>query len=148
MKIFPLNLPRSIGALASWSTVSVLLLPVMIITFLIRAPAYAPLHDAPLTFLGEDPISALGIMSFALVCTQVALSNFLSQRNQSVSGWRATTFVSTLISWSISMAFAFIGYLSFGKDVQSNIFSNFPAEDNVINVGRLALGVSMILTVP
>ncbi|CAO3654565.1 unnamed protein product [Mucor hiemalis] len=146
--IFPLNLFRSIGALARWSAFSVLLLPVMIISVLIRAPAYAREHDAPMIEVGRDPIAAMGIMSFAFVCSQVAFSNYLSQRNQTLNGWKLTSFLSTVMSWSISISFAAIGYLCFGKDVSSNIFSNFPADDNVINVGRLALGVSMVLTVP
>ncbi|OBZ88437.1 putative sodium-coupled neutral amino acid transporter 11 [Choanephora cucurbitarum] len=146
--IFPLNLFRSIGALAKWSAFSVLLLPVMIISVLIRAPAYAPYHDAPLFEVGKDPIAAMGIMSFAFVCTQVAFSNYLSQKNQSLPSWKASSAISTLLSWTISILFAAIGYLSFGKDVTSNIFSCFPADDPVINVGRLALGLSMILTVP
>ncbi|KAI8146116.1 transmembrane amino acid transporter protein-domain-containing protein [Fennellomyces sp. T-0311] len=146
--IFPLNLPRSIGALASWSTVSVMLLPVMIISVLIRAPAYSKVHEAPLSMWGTDPVSAVGIMSFALVCSQVSFNNYLSQRNQSSTAWGCTSGLSTFISWSISILFAIIGYLSFGVDVKSNIFANFPDDDNVINVGRLALGLSMVLTVP
>ncbi|KAI9494094.1 transmembrane amino acid transporter protein-domain-containing protein [Zychaea mexicana] len=146
--IFPLNLPRSIGALASWSTVSVLLLPVMILSVLIRAPAYSKLHEAPLTMWGTDPVSAIGIMSFALVCSQVAFNNYLSQRNQSSTAWGCTSGLSVFLSWCVSITFAIIGYLSFGKDVESNIFANFPENDNVINVGRLSLGLSMVLTVP
>ncbi|KAG1239862.1 hypothetical protein G6F68_018220 [Rhizopus microsporus] len=40
--IFPLSLSRSIGSLAKWSIISVLCLPVILLTILIRAPAYAP----------------------------------------------------------------------------------------------------------
>jgi sodium-coupled neutral amino acid transporter 11 len=120
----------------------------MLIAVLIRAPAYSKEHEAPMIEIGRDPIGAMGIMSFAFVCSQVAFSNYLSQKNQSLTGWTLTSFVSTLLSWSISISFAAIGYLSFGKDVSSNIFSNFPADDNIINVGRLALGLSMVLTVP
>ncbi|KAG0735702.1 hypothetical protein G6F16_008634 [Rhizopus arrhizus] len=148
IKIFPLNLFRSIGALAKWSIFAVLLLPVMILAVLIRAPVYAPDHDAPLFKIGKDPIGAMGIMSFAFVCTQVAFSNYLSQKNQSMSAWKLTSGLSTGMSWSISILFAVIGYLSFGQDVSSNIFSNFPADDNIVNIGRLSLGVSIILTVP
>ncbi|ORE02810.1 hypothetical protein BCV72DRAFT_42254 [Rhizopus microsporus var. microsporus] len=146
--IFPLNLFRSIGALAKWSAFAVLLLPIMILSVLIRAPAYAPDHEAPIFRLGKDPIAAAGIMSFAFVCSQVAFSNYLSQKNQSTSAWKLSSIVSTLMSWTISITFAAIGYLSFGQDVSSNIFSNFPADDNIINIGRLALGLSMVLTVP
>ncbi|KAI8643410.1 transmembrane amino acid transporter protein-domain-containing protein [Parasitella parasitica] len=146
--IFPLNLFRSIGALARWSAFSVLLLPVMIVTVLIRAPVYAKDHEAPVLSVGRDPVAAMGIMSFAFVCSQVAFSNFLSQKNQSSRSWKYTSVLSSFMSWVISISFAAIGYLSFGQDVTSNIFSNFPADDNVINVGRLALGLSMVLTVP
>lgn len=139
---------RSIGALAKWSAFAVLLLPIMILSVLIRAPAYAPEHQAPLFEVGKDPIGAMGIMSFAFVCSQVAFSNYLSQKNQSMTGWQVSSALSTFLSWSISILFAVIGYLSFGQDVTSNIFSNFPADDHIINIGRLALGLSMVLTVP
>ncbi|ORZ18039.1 transmembrane amino acid transporter protein-domain-containing protein [Absidia repens] len=146
--IFPLNLFRSIGALARWSAFAVFLLPIMVLTVLIRAPSYAGQHDAPLLAIGRDPVAATGIMSFAFVCSQVAFSNYLSQRNQSLSAWSKTSAFSTLLSWVISISFAVVGYLSFGVDADANIFSNFPVDDHVINIGRLALGVSMILTVP
>lgn len=120
----------------------------MIISVLIRAPAYSKGHEAPMIEIGRDPIAAMGIMSFAFVCSQVVFSNYLSQKNQSLNAWKMSTFLSTVMSWTISISFAAIGYLSFGKDVNSNVFSNFPSDDNVINVGRFALGLSMVLTVP
>ncbi|ORZ13551.1 transmembrane amino acid transporter protein-domain-containing protein [Absidia repens] len=146
--IFPLNLFRSIGSLARWSAFSVFLLPIMVLTVLIRAPSYAGQNDTPLFSLGRDPVAATGIMSFAFVCSQVAFSNYLSQRNQSLSTWLQSSALSTTISWTISISFAVVGYLSFGVNADANIFSNFPVDDHVINVGRLALGISMILTVP
>lgn len=139
---------RSIGSLARWSAFSVFLLPVMIVSVLIRAPMYAPDHEAPILTVGKDPVSTFGTMSFAFVCSQVVFSNYLSQEKQQVSSWSITSFISTLISWGSSMTFAAIGYLSFGSDVSSNIFSNFPKDDPIINIGRFALGLSMVLTVP
>lgn len=109
---------------------------------------YAPDHEAPILTVGKDPVSTFGTMSFAFVCSQVVFSNYLSQEKQQVSSWSITSFISTLISWGSSMTFAAIGYLSFGSDVSSNIFSNFPKDDPIINIGRFALGLSMVLTVP
>ncbi|KAI8991737.1 transmembrane amino acid transporter protein-domain-containing protein [Mycotypha africana] len=146
--IFPLNLFRSIGALAKWSAFSVLLLPIMIFSVLFRAPVYSKDHTAPLMTVGKDPFAAMGIMSFAFVCSQVAFQNYLSQKNQTTSSWKISSVLSTCMSWTISMSFAAIGYLSFGQDVNSNVFSNFPEDDHIINIGRLALGLSMVLTVP
>ncbi|KAI9028321.1 transmembrane amino acid transporter protein-domain-containing protein [Phycomyces nitens] len=146
--VFPLLLSRSIGALARWSIVSVLCLPLIILTLLVRAPVYAPQHDAPLTLAGGDIFGALGIMAFAFACSQVAFNNYLSQQDQTERGWAISTTLATVMSWVTSIAFAVVGYLSFGTAVQPNLFLNFPADDMVVNVGRFALGFSMILTIP
>ncbi|KAI9487390.1 MAG: transmembrane amino acid transporter protein-domain-containing protein [Benjaminiella poitrasii] len=146
--ILPLNLSRSIGSLARWSIISVACLPIILLTILIRAPAYAPKEPITLEWVGSDVFGALGIMAFAFTCHQVAFNNFLTLQDQSVNSWRHTTITSTSISWIISMTFAIIGYLCFGSNVQSNLFMNFESDDPVINLGRFALGISMILTIP
>ncbi|EIE81005.1 hypothetical protein G6F46_008486 [Rhizopus delemar] len=146
--IFPLSLSRSIGSLAKWSIISVLCLPVILLTILIRAPAYAPQESISFEWIGHDIWGALGIMSFAFTCHQVAFNNFLTLKDQTTPGWRHTTILSTGISWAISMTFAVIGYVCFGSSVKSNLFMNFATDDPVINIGRFALAVSLILTLP
>jgi amino acid permease len=126
----------------------VLCLPVILLTILIRAPAYAPKEPIPLEFIGNDVFGALGIMAFAFTCHQVAFNNFLTLEDQSTSSWKHTTILSTGLSWVISMTFAIIGYLCFGDQVQSNLFMNFAVDDPLINLGRFALSISMILTIP
>ena len=145
---------RSIGSLARWSMFSVMCLPIIIVTILIRAPAYydkSPQHqkgEPSWTWVGDDVFGALGIMAFAFACSQVAFNNFLTLRDQSHGSWRTSTIMSTTMAWTISMTFAIIGYLCFGKDVQSNLFMNFDSDDAMINFGRFALGLSMIFTIP
>jgi sodium-coupled neutral amino acid transporter 11 len=139
---------RSIGSLARWSIISVACLPVILITILIRAPAYAPKESIPLEWIGDDVFGALGIMAFAFTCHQVAFSNFLTLQDQSTSSWRHTTIMSTALSWIISMTFAIVGYMCFGSNVQSNLFMNFASDDPIVNIGRFALSISMILTIP
>ncbi|KAG2210255.1 hypothetical protein INT47_003240 [Mucor saturninus] len=146
--VFPLNLSRSIGAVANWSILSVLCLPIILITLLIRAPAYAKSHESPLNWEGPDIFGALGILAFAFACSHVCFSVFLSLKDQTIRSWTISTTLATIMSWSVSISFAVIGYLSFGQDVEPNLFLNFPAEDYVVNIGRFALGFSMILTIP
>ncbi|KAI7873336.1 transmembrane amino acid transporter protein-domain-containing protein [Mucor mucedo] len=146
--ILPLNMSRSIGSLARWSIISVLCLPVILLAILIRAPAYAPKESIPLEFIGDDVFGALGIMAFAFTCHQVAFNNYLTLEDQATSSWKHTTILSTGISWMISMTFAVIGYLCFGDKVHSNLFMNFAADDPIVNIGRFALSISMILTIP
>ncbi|KAI9487551.1 MAG: transmembrane amino acid transporter protein-domain-containing protein [Benjaminiella poitrasii] len=146
--VFPLNLSRSIGAVARWSILSVLCLPLILVTLLVRAPAYAKSHEAPLEWKGPDIFGALGILAFAFACSHVCFSVFLSLKEQTVKSWSITTTLASIMSWFVSISFALIGYLSFGKDVQPNLFLNFPDDDLMVNIGRFALGFSMILTIP
>ncbi|ORY94407.1 transmembrane amino acid transporter protein-domain-containing protein [Syncephalastrum racemosum] len=151
--ILPLNMRRSIGALARWSMLSVLCLPIIVMTILLRAPEYYRRAHTPgewpqLDWVGSDVFGALGIMAFAFSCSQVAFNNFLTLRDQSSVSWCQSTALSTCMSWTVSMVFAVIGYLCFGEGVQSNLFMNFDADDVVVNVGRFALGFSMIFSIP
>lgn len=123
-------------------------LPLIILTLLIRAPAYAKSHESPLEWEGPDIFGALGILAFAFACSHVCFSVFLSLKDQTVKSWTITTTLASVMSWTVSIAFAVTGYLSFGKDVQPNLFLNFPDDDYVVNIGRFALGFSMILTIP
>jgi sodium-coupled neutral amino acid transporter 11 len=70
-QIFPLHLSRSIGTIANWSIVSVMLLPVILLTVIIRCPWYASEHASPVTIVGPDVLGSLGIMAFAFGCAQV-----------------------------------------------------------------------------
>lgn len=48
----------------------------------------------------------------------------------------------------LALGFGYIGYFTFGVDVQANMFLNFSPTDPIINIGRLALAISLILTIP
>ncbi|KAI8979175.1 transmembrane amino acid transporter protein-domain-containing protein [Mycotypha africana] len=146
--ILPLNLSRSVGSVARWSILSVLCLPLIVLTLLIRAPAYSKSHEAPLSWQGPDLFGALGILAFAFACSHVCFNVFLSLKDQRIKSWTITTTFASVMSWIASISFAVVGYISFGQDVQANLFLNFPNNDNIVNVGRFALGFSMILTVP
>ncbi|KAF7721668.1 hypothetical protein EC973_004318 [Apophysomyces ossiformis] len=146
--ILPLTFSRSIGALARWSFIGVLCIPVILLTLAIRAPAYAPDTGFPLDWVGPDVLGALGIMAFAFTCSHVAFNNYLTLHDQSSRAWGLTTILATLTSWAGSMAFGVVGYLAFGDKVQPNLFLNFADDDPVVNVGRLALACSMILSIP
>jgi sodium-coupled neutral amino acid transporter 11 len=69
-------------------------------------------------------------------------------KQQAIESWKMTTTLASIITWIVSISFAAIGYLSFGVDVQPNLFLNFPPDDLVVNIARFALGFSMILTIP
>lgn len=125
-----------------------LLLPIIILTIIVRAPLYAPQHHAPVTVFGPNVLDALGIQAFAFACSHVAFNNYLAQGNQTVIAWSWTSIISTFSSWTATMMFGVLGYFAFGQDVQQNLFNSFPPDDLIINIGRFLLAVSLIFTVP
>ncbi|CAO3595491.1 unnamed protein product [Absidia cylindrospora] len=139
---------RSIGALARWSILSVMLFPVVLLTIIIRTPSYIPEEPVPISWTGPDVFGALGIFAFAFTCSQVAFNNYLTLEDQSSPSWNQTTTLSTFTSWLISMVFAILGYFCFGENLQPNLFTNYATDDWIINLGRFILGCTMILTIP
>ncbi|KAF9186665.1 hypothetical protein BGZ51_009338 [Haplosporangium sp. Z 767] len=146
--ILPLLFYRSIGSLARVSMVSVMLLPPILFAVAVRGFEYAPDHKRTFSFVGDNVFPAIGVMAFAMLSAQTAFLNFTTLATPTRKAWGQATGIAVSLSWVISFVFAIIGFLSFGDDVQPNIFNSFPPTDGLINFGRFLLGFSMFLTFP
>ncbi|ORX95588.1 hypothetical protein K493DRAFT_314946 [Basidiobolus meristosporus CBS 931.73] len=146
--ILPLLFWRSMAPLAKFSIISILCLPIISLTVAVRAPYYAGKHTVEYNFVGDNLFPAIGVISFAFVCTQTCFMNFMDLRNPTDKRWSKTTKSAIAGAFLIYTAFALIGYLSFGSDVKDNIFKNFPSTDPYINFARLCLVITMFLTYP
>ncbi|KAG0198986.1 hypothetical protein BGX31_004411, partial [Mortierella sp. GBA43] len=146
--VLPLLFYRSIASLAKSSIISVATLPPILLVVAVRGFHYAPEHQRSYAFVGDNVFPAIGVMSFALLCSQTAFLNFESMKQPTRKAWGQATSIAVFWSWLVSFAFAIFGFVAFGVDVKANIFNSFPVKDNLINVGRLLLGFSMYLTYP
>ncbi|KAF9143540.1 hypothetical protein BGX30_000156 [Mortierella sp. GBA39] len=146
--ILPLLFFRSIGSLAKVSMISVMTLPPILFAVAVRGMYYAPEHKRSYDFVGKNVFPAIGVMAFAMLSTQTAFLNFTTMAQPTRKAWGQATGIAVSLSWLISFVFAIIGFMSFGEDVQPNIFNSFPLTDGLINFGRGLLGFSMFLTFP
>ncbi|CAO3625281.1 unnamed protein product [Cunninghamella echinulata] len=147
----PLSSSRSPSKLANWSTVSVLIIPLMIIGVMIRLPVYLPPFnqlELEIEPFSMNTIKGIAIMALSFGCSQNVFGIYLSTENQKTSSWLLISSLSTSISYLLNFLFATMGYICFGKHVQANVLLNFPEDDTAINVVRLALGLFMSLTIP
>ncbi|PVU90502.1 hypothetical protein BB561_004841 [Smittium simulii] len=146
--VLPLLFFENLDTLASFSTLSILLIPPVIIILIIKAPFYST-GVPPLTFIGNDPLPAVGIIAFALMCTQTAYPNFNSLgKHNNISKWDKASSFAIVFSVIIYALFSIIGYLIFGESVHPNILINFQDNDIIINFARLCMSISIILTYP
>ncbi|CAO3610380.1 unnamed protein product [Cunninghamella blakesleeana] len=147
----PLSSSRSPSKISKWSTISVLIIPLMIIGIVIRLPNYAPpLNEIELEVVpfSMNTIKGISIMALSFGCSQNIFGIYLSTENQRTSNWLLISGLSTSISYLLNFVFATMGYICFGKNVQANVLLNFPEDDIAINIVRLALGLFMSLTIP
>lgn len=142
--------------LAKWSTLGVMLLPLVIFGVVVRLPAYAPpLDQIPLgwwssntNFSWFDFFRGVAILGLSFGCSQNVFGIYLSQRDQRPSRFLLANEWSIAISFTINMSFAVLGYLCFGNKVQANILLDFAEDDTVINLVRFVLCLFMVITIP
>ncbi|OMJ08495.1 Vacuolar amino acid transporter 2 [Smittium culicis] len=156
----PLLFFKTLEPLAKFSEASIIFVPLVIIIFIIRAPVYFGSEmifsasknlasSVPeFKFFGSNPLPAIGIIAFALMCTQTAYQNYQSIDKSIVNGWRKASRFAVIVCVVIYLTFSIIGYLIFGNKVSPNVLNNFPETDNYINLARVLMALSIILTYP
>jgi amino acid permease len=123
----------------------------MLFGVMVRVPYYLSIVDKielEVVPISEGMFKGLAIMSLSFGCSQNLFGVYSSTRDQRPSKWLFTCAVAIGIAFIANMVFAVLAYLCFGKNVQANIFLNFPSNDPGIQLVKLALGLFMVLTIP
>ncbi|KAI9323330.1 transmembrane amino acid transporter protein-domain-containing protein [Dichotomocladium elegans] len=146
----PLCLPRSMAPLAKWSTLGVLLLPIILVCVATRVPVYH--HPFELVWINPSVsqiFKGLAILSLSFGCSQNVFSIFLSQRDQRPHQFLVADSTAILIGYVINITFAVLGFLCFGdQTIKANVLLNFPQDDRAINLARLTLCAFILITIP
>ncbi|ORX94620.1 hypothetical protein K493DRAFT_337709 [Basidiobolus meristosporus CBS 931.73] len=146
--VLPICFWRTPSSLAKLSIISVICLPIMVVIVALRAPLYSKEHHPRYDWFGENVFPAIGIMGFSYVTTPVAFMNYLSLARPNSTRWSRVTGYAVSGSLFCYLLFAIVGYVSFGDQVQDNIFKSFPPTDPYINFARLCMVITMVLTFP
>lgn len=149
---FPLSLNRDIGALEKTSFISVSAIIFIIIAVIIAGGSLPPnsefrgKHSNMFDLMGL--FQSIGVISFAFVCHHNTFLILGSLNQPTTRRFRIVTHISTSISLMLCLVLATSGYVIFGDKAQGNILNNFPGDNILINMCRLAFGANMFLTFP
>ncbi|KAH6897426.1 transmembrane amino acid transporter protein-domain-containing protein [Thelonectria olida] len=149
---YPLTLYRDIAKLAKASTFALIGMLVIVVTVLIQGiltPSAERGSFSPqlLTFNGGF-FQAIGVISFAFVCHHNSLLIYGSLRTPTIDNFKRVTHYSTGVSMFACLILALGGFLTFGDKTLGNVLNNFPADNTMVNIARLAFGLNMLTTLP
>jgi sodium-coupled neutral amino acid transporter 11 len=84
----------------------------------------------------------------AFVCHHNSFLIFGSLKQPSLNRFAKVTHWSMGIAFCTCLALAVSGYVIFTDETVGNILNNFPSDNTLINVARLAFGLNMFTTIP
>ncbi|KAJ3163078.1 hypothetical protein HDU86_002247 [Geranomyces michiganensis] len=147
----PLSMFRDISALAKTSAASLAAIVFIVISVLVAGPTL-PARDKGdaegLSFIRGGLFQAIGVISFAFVCHHNTFLIMGSLKKPTMDRFAIVTHLSTGLSLLVCLILACGGYLVFTNKTHANILNNFPADNTLINIARVAFGANMFLTFP
>ncbi|CEG71051.1 Putative Genomic scaffold, msy_sf_7 [Rhizopus microsporus] len=149
---YPLSLYRDISKLAKTSALALVAIIIIIIAVAIEGPQMPSSirGSSALRFniINNEAFQAIAVMSFAFVCHHNSFLIFGSLRQPSLNRFATVTHWSMGIAFFTCLLLAVSGYWAFTDKTVGNILNNFPSDNILINIARLAFGLNMFTTIP
>ncbi|KAI7894837.1 AAAP amino acid permease [Mucor mucedo] len=149
---YPLSLYRDISKLAKTSALALVAIIVIIVSVVIEGPQQSReirgSDDLMFNVINDEVFQAIAVISFAFVCHHNSFLIFGSLKQPSLNRFATVTHWSMGIAFFTCFALAVSGYLVFTDKTVGNILNNFPSDNILINVARLAFGLNMFTTIP
>ena len=156
--ILPLCLNRDMTTLSNFSIVSVFAM-VAIVAIVILLWAINPndevRHQGGTTYenwfeIRPGLLESLGTFVFTFVSQHTVHLAYesLDRSVRTVSNWKKVSLFSILISTTVSLSVGVFVYMSFWQDTESDIFQIYPPDLISIDIARLLLCITMLLTFP
>lgn len=158
--------------LAKASTLALISMMVILVTVVIQG-VLVPSEDrgsfsTPLLTVNSGILPAIGVISFgmsmtppppcqavvaltvyeAFVCHHNSLLIYGSLKTPTIDRFSRVTHFSTGVSMLACLLMALAGFVTFGDKTLGNILNNFPADNTMVNIARLCLGLNMLTTLP
>ncbi|KAJ0124918.1 transmembrane transporter [Diaporthe amygdali] len=138
---YPLTLYRDIAKLAKASTLALISMVVILVTVIIQG-ILVPSEDR-----GSFSTPLLTVNT-AFVCHHNSLLIYGSLKTPTIDRFSRVTHFSTGVSMLACLLMALAGFITFGDKTLGNILNNFPADNTMVNIARLCLGLNMLTTLP
>ncbi|KAI9183200.1 hypothetical protein H9P43_004117 [Blastocladiella emersonii ATCC 22665] len=150
--LLPLSLQRDMSAMSKTSAVSMASIIMIVLTVIysaIRLPAELRGDPAErFTVVGENPIKAIGVISFAFISHHYTFIVLNSLDTPTLDRFARVTNLSAGISLVACALLAVTGFVTFTSSTQGNVLNNFPSDDLGVNLARLAFALNMFTTYP
>ncbi|XP_062246299.1 putative sodium-coupled neutral amino acid transporter 8a [Platichthys flesus] len=152
--ILPLSIPKEISIqkyISGLGTLAATYLTVAIIVKYHTTPS-VQVHIAPLYSSGisswASMFSVIPTICFGFQCHEASIAIYSSMENQRLSHWVFISVISMIFCLIIYSLTGVYGYLTFGKDVKSDILMSYTGDDILMLIARLLFGISIITIYP
>jgi len=96
------------------------------------------------TILNPNVFMLLSMLSSALMCHYAAARFFTELKNNTIARYNAVVIPSFAIAVIVFIAFAALGFLTFGATSSGLILNNYATQDNLMSISRLAVAASIV----
>ncbi|KAK7913062.1 hypothetical protein WMY93_013273 [Mugilogobius chulae] len=152
--ILPLSIPKEIGIQKYTSVLGTLAATYLCVAVIVKyylmeshAVIITPEHSQGVSSWASM-FSVVPTICFGFQCHEACIAIYSSMENQKISHWVGIAVVSMFFCLLIYTLTGVYGFMTFGRDVASDILMSYPGNDVVMIISRLLFGISIITIYP
>ncbi|XP_076880029.1 putative sodium-coupled neutral amino acid transporter 8 [Brachyhypopomus gauderio] len=152
--ILPLSVPKEIGIQKYTSVLGTLAASFLCVAITVKyymkeehAVSLRPEHTDGL-HSWVSVFSVVPTICFGFQCHEACIAIYSSMENKSILHWTFISGVSMIFCLVIYTLTGVFGFLTFGREVASDILMSYPGNDVVMIIARLLFGISIITIYP
>uniref|UniRef100_A0A3Q3GN47 Solute carrier family 38 member 8b n=1 Tax=Labrus bergylta TaxID=56723 RepID=A0A3Q3GN47_9LABR len=148
--ILPLSIPKEIGIQKYTSVLGTLAATYLCVAVIVKYYLMES-HSVIITpDVGSwaSMFSVVPTICFGFQCHEACIAIYSSMENQKLSHWVLISVLSMFFCLLIYTLTGVYGFMTFGRDVASDILMSYPGNDVVMIISRLLFGISIITIYP
>ncbi|XP_072321194.1 putative sodium-coupled neutral amino acid transporter 8 [Eucyclogobius newberryi] len=152
--ILPLSIPKEIGIQKYTSVLGTLAATYLCVAVIVK---YYLMESHTVIITPEHTqgvgswasmFSVVPTICFGFQCHEACITIYSSMENQKISHWVGISVVSMFFCLLIYTLTGVYGFMTFGRDVASDILMSYPGNDVVMIISRLLFGISIVTIYP
>ncbi|XP_074482093.1 putative sodium-coupled neutral amino acid transporter 8 [Sebastes fasciatus] len=152
--ILPLSIPKEIGIQKYTSVLGTLAATYLCVAVIVK---YYLMESHPVILTPEHSqgvgswasmFSVVPTICFGFQCHEACIAIYSSMENQKLLHWVIISVVSMFFCLLIYTLTGVYGFMTFGREVASDILMSYPGNDVVMIISRLLFGISIITIYP
>ncbi|CAJ1049150.1 putative sodium-coupled neutral amino acid transporter 8 [Xyrichtys novacula] len=152
--ILPLSIPKEIGIQKYTSVLGTLAATYLCVAVIVKyylmeshSVILTPEHSQGITSWASM-FSVVPTICFGFQCHEACIAIYSSMENQKLSHWVLISVLSMFFCLLIYTLTGVYGFMTFGREVASDILMSYPGNDVVMIISRLLFGISIITIYP